>query len=52
MSEQLSAALDFIHVRDGISRSEQIRRAIELWVKQKGVRRTRPAGRRRNNVSA
>ena len=31
------AALASIKERDGISESEQIRRAIKMWVEQKGV---------------
>jgi len=33
------AALAAIKERDGISESEQIRRAIKAWVEQKGVRK-------------
>jgi hypothetical protein len=34
---ELLAALRNIKTRDGIGESEQIRRGIQLWLKQKGV---------------
>ena len=34
---ELLAALRAIKARDGIGESEQIRRGIQLWLKQKGV---------------
>jgi hypothetical protein len=34
---ELIAALRAIKARDGIGESEQIRRGIQLWLKQKGV---------------
>jgi hypothetical protein len=33
----LAAAMQRLHVRDGISLSEQIRRALKVWLAQKGV---------------
>ncbi len=37
IDEDQRAALSAIKDRDGISESEQIRRAIKAWVEQKGV---------------
>ena len=37
IDEDQRAALGAIKDRDGISESEQIRRAIKAWVEQKGV---------------
>lgn len=37
IDEDQRAALAAIKDRDGISESEQIRRAIKAWVEQKGV---------------
>jgi hypothetical protein len=34
------AALTAIKVRDGISESEQIRRAIRAWIEEKGLSKT------------
>ena len=45
---ELEAGLKAVKARDGISESEQIRRALLEWLKQKGVmkaERTRPAQR-------
>ena len=42
---ELLKALRTIKTRDGIAESEQIRRGIRLWLKQKGV--TVEAGRKR-----
>lgn len=49
-SEQ-KAALETIKERDGIPESEQIRRAIDAWIEQKGVQKTerkRVAARKRS----
>jgi len=48
--EQLRG-LDAIRERDGILPSEQIRRAIDAWLKEKGItkmERQRPVGRKRS----
>lgn len=37
LDPDLLAALEAIKERDGIGKSEQIRRGIRLWLKQKGV---------------
>jgi hypothetical protein len=43
------AALAAIKARDGISESEQIRRAVKAWIDRKGVRKapSRRSGQRR-----
>lgn len=33
----LATAMQRLHARDGISMSEQIRRALKVWLAQKGV---------------
>jgi len=48
--EQLRG-LETIRERDGVLPSEQIRRAIDAWLKEKGITKTerqRPAGRKRS----
>ena len=45
IDEDQRAALGAIKGRDGISESEQIRRAIKAWIEQKGV--TVKSGRKR-----
>lgn len=35
--EGLKAALDTIRERDGVPLAEQVRRALQQWVEQKGV---------------
>jgi plasmid stabilization system protein ParE len=45
IDEDLRGALAAIKERDGISESEQIRRAIKAWVEKKGV--PSKAGRKR-----
>jgi hypothetical protein len=50
LDEDLLAALQAIKVRDGIPLSEQVRRALQAWVEQKGVvksERKRAATRKR-----
>ncbi len=42
--DELKAGLQAVKKRDGISEAEQIRRAIEMWLKSKGVKK---AGRKR-----
>jgi len=37
LDEDLLAALQVVKVRDGIPLSEQVRRALQAWVEQKGV---------------
>ena len=37
IDSELLDALDRVRERDGIPVSEQVRRAIRLWLKQKGV---------------
>jgi hypothetical protein len=39
IDEEQRAALTAIKDRDGISESEQIRRAIKAWIEQKGVQK-------------
>jgi hypothetical protein len=41
IDDEQRAALTAIKERDGISESEQIRRAIKMWIEQKGVTRTK-----------
>lgn len=52
IDEEHRDALRMLKARDGILESEQIRRAIDLWLKQKGVKvraeRTRAATRARS----
>ena len=50
IDEDQRAALTTIKDRDGISESEQIRRAVKVWIEQKGVikaERKRAATRKR-----
>jgi Ribbon-helix-helix protein, copG family len=50
LDEDLLGALQAIKRRDGIPLSEQVRRALQAWVEQKGVvklERKRAATRRR-----
>jgi hypothetical protein len=35
--EELLASLEYVKERDGISITEQLRRATRLWLEQKGV---------------
>jgi hypothetical protein len=37
IDDELAAGLNRIEARDGISRAEQIRRGIRMWLKSKGV---------------
>jgi hypothetical protein len=37
IDDELAAGLIRIEARDGISKAEQIRRGIRLWLKSKGV---------------
>ena len=52
IDDEQRAALSAIKERDGISESEQIRRAIKAWIEQKGVvvkaERKRAATRKRS----
>jgi predicted DNA-binding protein len=50
LPDELIAALQEIKDRDGIPVAEQVRRALESWVKSKGVKseRKRPASRKRS----
>ena len=38
LDEELTAGLDAIRDRDGILPSEQVRRAIAMWLKSKGYK--------------
>jgi hypothetical protein len=38
IDEEQRDALRFIKDRDGVLESEQIRRAVDLWLEQKGVK--------------
>jgi hypothetical protein len=38
LDPELSAGLKAIKERDGISESEQVRRAVRLWLESKGLR--------------
>ena len=51
IDEAQRAGLRFVKERDGVLESEQIRRAIDAWLKAKGVVKTerkRPASRKRS----
>lgn len=52
LEETILDALDEIRERDGVSVSEQVRRALKQWIEQKGVtlkaERKRPASRKRS----
>jgi len=37
IDDELSEALRHIEERDGVSKAEQIRRGIRMWLKSKGV---------------
>jgi hypothetical protein len=43
----LAEGLKAIKARDGVPESEQIRRAIEAWLVDKGVQRKRAGGQKR-----
>lgn len=45
IDEEQRAGLKLVYERDGVLESEQIRRAINDWLKKKGV--TKKAGRKR-----
>jgi hypothetical protein len=45
LEPELSAGLKAIKDRDGISESEQVRRAVRLWLESKGLR-LKPAARK------
>jgi antitoxin component of RelBE/YafQ-DinJ toxin-antitoxin module len=49
IDEELIAGMKAVAKRDGVPVSEQVRRAIRMWLEQKGVmkERTRPASRKR-----
>jgi metal-responsive CopG/Arc/MetJ family transcriptional regulator len=38
LEEELLNALDVIRERDGISNTEQVRRALKAWIESKGVK--------------
>ena len=42
----LSAGLKEIKVRDGVSESEQVRRAVRQWLTSKGLRIPQPGARK------
>ena len=49
IDEELAEGLKAVKERDGIAESEQIRRAIKVWLESKGVmkaERKRPASRK------
>ena len=37
IDDELSEAIRLVETRDGISKAEQIRRGLRLWLKSKGV---------------
>jgi len=37
IDDELSKAIRVVEARDGISKAEQIRRGLRLWLKSKGV---------------
>ena len=37
VNDELSEAIRLVETRDGISKAEQIRRGLRLWLKSKGV---------------
>jgi hypothetical protein len=41
LDQDLVEAMDRLHERDGILPSEQVRRALRVWLEQKGVLRAR-----------
>ena len=45
LDDELLAALRLIKTRDGIPQSEQIRRAIVMWLESKGIK-VKPQGKR------
>jgi antitoxin component of RelBE/YafQ-DinJ toxin-antitoxin module len=49
IDEELIAGMKAVAKRDGVAVSEQVRRAIRMWLEQKGVmkERKRPASRKR-----
>lgn len=46
IDDELMDALETIRERDGIPVSEQVRRAIELWLAEKGVAPKKPKPRK------
>ena len=46
LDPDLSSGLKTIKDRDGISESEQVRRAVRLWLESKGLKVKRPAARK------
>jgi hypothetical protein len=46
LDPDLSSGLKAIKDRDGISESEQVRRAVRLWLESKGLTVKRPAARK------
>ena len=43
LAPELKAGLDAVKVRDGVPQSEQIRRAIRMWLADKGIDVDAPA---------
>jgi hypothetical protein len=37
IDDELSEAIRFVEARDGVSKAEQIRRGLRMWLKSKGV---------------
>ena len=46
LEPELSAGLKAIKERDGVSESEQVRRAVRLWLQSKGLKLKRPAAKK------
>lgn len=46
LDPQLSVGLKTIKERDGISESEQVRRAVRMWLESKGLKAKQPAARK------
>ena len=48
LDPELSAGLKTVKDRDGVSESEQVRRAVRFWLNSKGVKvKTQKGGRRK-----
>jgi hypothetical protein len=47
LDPEMSAGLKVIKDRDGISESEQVRRALRLWLDSKGLKLKRSVARKR-----
>lgn len=46
INDEQREALRFVRGRDGVLESEQIRRAIDLWLEAKGVKKRAVTGKR------